>query len=257
MEKLNSSNTNFFEEYFLIKKFYLECEIPTETSLSILSSSTFNTLMEHCRGVGQKNFTEEEQDEWMVNLQPILKQSLIIARQLCNERYKHCLKHFHSEATIEKHLVINQSTIKNAGFGLFSAKRIEEGQIVCYYTGLIHNYKSKSQEKDSSYIALVGYVDEFDEDIFVNPQPLPFVKARYINDPLNESKCNVMWQKNADLGDKILRSCLGAVMSQCVLEIVATKTIEIGDEICISYGEQYWQESDIEGTVLSSSYKMY
>ena len=59
----------------------------------------------------------------------------------------------------------------------------------------------------------------------VDPGPLPQVKARYINDPLNESLTNCKF-----------------VVQEYRAVIVSTKTINPGDELFMPYGEAYWAQ---------------
>jgi hypothetical protein len=104
------------------------------------------------------------------------------------------------EEAHDRHLIASKSGIPDAGLGLFfdPSSRLEEevsndgedgtsidaGTILCYYAGHIHNYHSAKGLKDRSYLMLV------DGDILVDPGPLPQIKARYINDPLNDQFVN-------------------------------------------------------------------
>jgi hypothetical protein len=135
----------------------------------------------------------------------------------------------------DRHLVASKSGIPNAGLGLFfdpstgleeevsndgeDGTSIDTGTIICYYTGHIHNYHSAKGLKDTSYLMLVN------GGILVDAAPLPQIKARYINDPLNEKFVNCKF-----VPDK-LRSAL-----------VATRRITRGEELFASYGDAYWAQ---------------
>ena len=138
------------------------------------------------------------------------------------------------ELCLDEWLNPQPSTIPNAGLGLFyatSAERIvEEGEILCYYCGHIHNFLSVKVIEDKSYLMLVS------GDMFVDPGPLPSIKARYINDPLNEDVVNCKYIPQT----KKYRSA-----------VVATRMIHPGEELFASYGEDYWSRQDQPGTVIS------
>jgi len=61
------------------------------------------------------------------------------------------------------------------------------------------------------------------EDILVDPGPLLHIKARYINDPLNEKYVNCKY-----------------VPEKFRSAVIATRDIHRGEEIFASYGDGYW-----------------
>lgn len=137
------------------------------------------------------------------------------------------------ELAMDNDLCPDKSAIENAGEGLFfrpssSRRLIQKGDILCYYCGHIHNFHSSKRLKDKSYLMLVL------NDVFVDPGPLRNIKARYINDPLNEEfwNCKFVPQPEFD---------------RCA--VVATRDIVPGEELFVSYGESYWANQDCEGTV--------
>lgn len=97
-----------------------------------------------------------------------------------------------------------RSSIANAGLGLYvgnDSRRICKGQTICYYSGHIHNFYSSQRLVDKSFLMLVS------DDIIVDPGPLPQIKARYINDPLNEVHASTQYLARVHLqhsqsGDK-------------------------------------------------------
>jgi hypothetical protein len=140
------------------------------------------------------------------------------------------------EEAHDRHLIARKSGIPDAGLGLFfdpeevsndsedGTSTIDAGTILCYYTGHIHNYHSAKGLKDRSYLMLV------DGGILVDPGPLLQIKARYINDPLNDEFVNCKYFPD------ILRSA-----------VVATRTITRGEELFVSYGDAYWAQHETLG----------
>ena len=75
----------------------------------------------------------------------------------------------------EDDLIPKQSTIPDAGLGLFYVPRngepLRAGETICYYMGHIHDFHSSKLITDKSYLMLVQ------GDVLVDPQPLLHVKA--------------------------------------------------------------------------------
>jgi hypothetical protein len=111
------------------------------------------------------------------------------------------------------------SSIANAGIGLYSSIFIPKGKTICYYCGHIHNFHSLQTLEDTSYSMLVS------GDVFVDTGPLLHVKARYINDPLNEDYVNCMFVPEPKF-------------HRCA--VVAIRDIQRSQELFASYGETYW-----------------
>jgi hypothetical protein len=95
------------------------------------------------------------------------------------------------KAPLEEYLVASPSQIPQAGYGLFyqpeipnSTQRIPVGVTICYDYGHIHNVQSARKLSDKSYLMLVS------DNILVDPRPCLHIKARFINDPLNEDLTN-------------------------------------------------------------------
>jgi SET domain-containing protein len=73
-------------------------------------------------------------------------------------------------------------------------------------------------------------------EVLVDPGPLPNIKARYINDLLNELYVNTKYVPEP--------AC-----DRCA--VVATRNIKPGEGLFVSYGEAYWANQGYEGTVNS------
>lgn len=138
------------------------------------------------------------------------------------------------QQALDKHMVAKTSKIKDAGLGLFyvppSPKEIVFGTILCYYTGHLHNFQSAKSVKDNSYLMMLQ------GDILVDPGPVKSVKARYINDPLSVEMTNCKYVPDG------FRSA-----------VVATRSIQPGDELYVTYGDTYWRGQIGMGNALSIS----
>jgi hypothetical protein len=135
------------------------------------------------------------------------------------------------QEALDSHLDAKPSNIKDAGLGLFyvppSPETIPAGTTLCHYTGHIHNFQSARSINDNSYLMMVQ------GDILVDPGPVKSVKARYINDPLNEELINCKYVPDG------LRSA-----------VVATRPIQPGDELFVAYGDIYWNGHKGMGNIL-------
>jgi hypothetical protein len=130
------------------------------------------------------------------------------------------------DVVLDDYLFPDKSSIANAGLGLYfrnPSSHIQKGQIICYMCGHIHNFHSSQRLQDSSYLLHVS------GEIFVDAGPLPQVKARYINDPLNEDYVNCKFVPEPSF-------------YRCA--VIATRDIECGEELFVSYGEAYWSNGD-------------
>ena len=143
----------------------------------------------------------------------------------------------HPTGKYETQLKVAPSTIEGAGNGLFALTAIPKGDTVCHYTGYRHDYQSQKRLRDRSYVLkLQNGWPKYDRrnDGFVDALPTREVLARYINDPRNEDKCNVKFEYIQQPG-----------VWHC--PVVALRDIEVGEELFISYGPRYWEESRMIG----------
>lgn len=185
---------------------------------------------EECHADDQQ-MLEQEQD----NLAELQRRCLQV-RDLMNQRLPPQV------SLLEHQLVCHASRIPNSGKGLFykpvDSERagdetpIPVGEILCYYYGHIHDFHSTKQLTDTSYLMLVG------GNVFVDPRLCPDIKARYINDPLNEALVNCKFVPEP----MSFRSA-----------VVSTREIHPQTELFISYGDFYWSQQSIKGTVFVGS----
>ena len=130
------------------------------------------------------------------------------------------------------------SSIPGAGLGLFyepispnAECSISKGSLLCYYYGHLHDFHSAKLLTDRRYLMLVR------EGIMVDPGPLPHIKARYINDPLNADFVNCKFVPESD--------------NYCSA-VIATRSIEPREEIFVSYGDGYWSQHLTPGRPIKS-----
>jgi len=99
---------------------------------------------------------------------------------------------------------------------------------VCFYSGHIHSFRSIKHLQDKRYLILV------EGNVLVDPGPLPNVKARYINDPVDPRFVNCEYVPQS----RKFRSA-----------VVATREILPNEELFCSYGDAYWAMQDMSGRV--------
>lgn len=242
-----------FAPYHVLRQWYVDSDnMPTpEQCQEYFQDDRYTSLVQHLKQHRQQPLNAEEHNEWGCHLQPLLKEALATARLVSNEKVRGALTQYHSNSPLDQRLVVQDSTIVDAGLGLFngSTRPILKGETVCHYTGLIHNHQSKREQEDQSYMASVGYVNSFDEDVFVDPKSVLGVKARYMNDPIDHSLTNVKWgEHTTDVAKDWV--CVG-------IGIIATKNIAPEEEIFVSYGDEYWSQSGVKGTVFGGNDTTY
>jgi len=125
-------------------------------------------------------------------------------------------------------LFVKESTMPNCGKGLFTSVDIKKGMLVIEYTGekitwaegLKRNENHKAQSPYLFYITAKNCIDaEYTIDAL----------ARYANDAKGHTKVKAL-NNNAEY----------AVIKR-VPYIMATKNIKAGEEIFVSYGDDYWK----------------
>jgi hypothetical protein len=136
------------------------------------------------------------------------------------------------QEALDEELVAKTSAIPDAGLGLFyeparQDKPIPAGTILCYYTGHMHNFQSARK------LQFRNYLMNTQGDVLVDPRLLPHIKARYINDPLNEDMINCRF-----------------VPEEFRAAVVATREIRPGQELFASYGNAYWSQHESLGRIL-------
>ena len=118
-----------------------------------------------------------------------------------------------------EHFEVRNSNIVNAGKGLFSKVRINKGDTIGHYTGIVVSDEEAEQEPhvDSHYIVWVC------KDCNIVGEGPKASHTRYINhhtSPNSQFVVSTRWKK---------------------ARIEATRTIQPGQEVFVDYGEEYWE----------------
>eukprot|EP00586_Coscinodiscus_wailesii_P014645 CAMPEP_0172495340 /NCGR_PEP_ID=MMETSP1066-20121228/67930_1 /TAXON_ID=671091 /ORGANISM="Coscinodiscus wailesii, Strain CCMP2513" /LENGTH=229 /DNA_ID=CAMNT_0013266927 /DNA_START=29 /DNA_END=718 /DNA_ORIENTATION=+ len=143
----------------------------------------------------------------------------------------------HPQGDYEDALLVRSSTIEGAGNGLFTSVYLGKGTVVCHYSGTRHDYHSQKKIVDRQYLLKLqnGYPkNSRRNDGFIDAGPCLDVKARFINDPGNDDKINVKFEHIREPGTWFC-------------PVVAQRDIDAGEELFISYGPRYWNESRMIG----------
>ncbi len=123
-------------------------------------------------------------------------------------------------------LIVKKSRLPNAGKGLFTTKPIKKGSKVIEYRGEVINWKEYERRvaKDED-----GYLFHFNNNYCLDAFNTPQYKARYANDAEGLSK--IPGLTNNSEYEVEGKKCF----------IIATKDIKAGEEIFVSYTEEYWE----------------
>jgi len=122
-------------------------------------------------------------------------------------------------------LLVKKSTLPGAGKGLFTSKRILKDEKIVEYKGEIIDWKEyeKRVKEDKD-----GYLFYINKKRCIDAYNTPQYKARYANDAAGLSR--VKGLKNNAVYEIFDDKCF----------IVATRDIESGEEIFVSYSKDYW-----------------
>ncbi len=199
--------------------------------------------------------TRTDGDDYIEDLARLRKRSSFVQNLFNNQ-----LSELSIETTRwESSLVVQPSQIPGAGMGLFyhplshrrdtsestninDAKKIlPSGSVVCYYTGMVHTHSSASGLQDKSYLMWIR------GNTLVDPKSMPHIKARYINDPLNDNIVNCAYcpakipnrKNDEEVHEDTIRT-----------SVVTTRDILPGEELFVSYGDVYWSKQPVCGSRL-------
>lgn len=125
-------------------------------------------------------------------------------------------------ALLEKELEVKHSTIPGSGKGLFTKIFIPKGTRIIEYTGKITTWKEVKDDWSNVYLYTI------DPKHVIDARNNKKSLARYANDAKGLTRIKGM-SNNAEFENDGLRAFL-----------VATKNIEAGEEILVSYGKPYW-----------------
>lgn len=125
-------------------------------------------------------------------------------------------------AFLEKQLVIKESTLPNAGKGLFTTKFIPKGERIVEYKGKITTWKEAKKNKDNGYIFHI--TDKHVIDALTYKKAL----ARYANDAAGIARIKGVTNNSEYINDEDR------------IYIEAKRDIPAGSEIFVGYGKDYW-----------------
>lgn len=126
-------------------------------------------------------------------------------------------------ALLEKQLLVKTSTLPNTGKGLFTKKPIEKGTRIVEYKGKITTWK----EVENDYAN--GYIYTVNPDYVIDAKNYKNALARYANDARGLTRVKGITNNATYIND------------DTAVYIVATKDIDAGAEIFVSYGKEYWE----------------
>jgi len=140
------------------------------------------------------------------------------------------INNFILERIETKSLYVDKSTIPNAGQGLFAKRDFKKGEMICNFRGdLIDNEELAKRDVGGERS---HYFIEIRPDLTLDVYNSNCM-ARYANDAEGNEKIGKSNNSEINLN----RKDSGAF-------IVATRDIKAGEEIFLSYGEQYWKNID-------------
>lgn len=143
-----------------------------------------------------------------------------------------CVNKYLCRMTIpDKELYVAKSTIPAAGKGLFTKVDIKKGTLIVEYVGKIQPWKEVKEEVDNDYIYYIN------SKHVINARPVMDALARYANDGEGREKVKGI-SNNSKYSRKGLRVFIKAV-----------KDIAAGDEILVSYGDEYWEQDVVNREV--------
>jgi uncharacterized protein len=135
---------------------------------------------------------------------------------------------------LDKYLYVSQSTIPNAGKGLFARRAFADGAVIGEYTGErlgLEALKNVATDK-TYYIQTMEYYDSVKKKT-IGAHIIDGIaltnKMRWINDP------------------RYYPELLNATMKQDGrgrVFVYATRLITANEEIFMSYGDDYWRQED-------------
>lgn len=127
-------------------------------------------------------------------------------------------------------LYLKRSTIPGAGKGLFTKSQFKRGDEICEYEGEILPWAECQKRADQGY---EGYVFFITRNRCIDAYFTPEAIGRYANDARGLTRVEGL-KNNAQYEIKTRGGIKRAF-------IIATRTINPGDEILVDYGADYWQ----------------
>ncbi len=127
-------------------------------------------------------------------------------------------------ALLRKQLYIKESTLPNAGKGLFTTKAIPKGTRIIEYTGKRSTWKEVKDDDGKN-----GYIFYINRNNVIDARPNKRAYARYANDARGLVRVKGIVNNSDYVVDGL----------KCYIE--STKDIPAGAEIFVDYGRDYWK----------------
>lgn len=126
-------------------------------------------------------------------------------------------------ALLEKHLIVKPSQLPNSGNGLFTKVFIPKGTRIVEYKGRITTWNDVKDDHDN------GYIYTINNNHVIDAKKTMRALARYANDARGLSRIKGV-TNNCDYVNDGLKAY-----------IESKKDIQPGEEILVSYGDEYWK----------------
>jgi len=126
-------------------------------------------------------------------------------------------------ALLEKHLSVKESTIPDAGMGLYTSVAIPKGTQIVEYKGKITTWKEVQHNEGTN-----GYIFFVNRNHVIDARRTKSALARYANDARGLKRVK-----------GLLNNCVYETVKGKVY-IKSVKDIPAGAEILVDYGKDYW-----------------
>lgn len=151
------------------------------------------------------------------------------------------MNNIHDRSTREHHtaLYVSQSRLRDGGNGIFTQKKIKQGDTICEYFGRYITRRDYLSGRENKHYC-VGNKEETYIISALNEQGEIVCAGGYINDILDDilTNCAFKW-----IGDRCF--------------IVASQDIDIGEELYISYGWEFWMSPEWNVDILRMARDCY
>lgn len=124
-------------------------------------------------------------------------------------------------------LVIKNSLIPNAGSGVYTSEAIPNGACIDYYVGMKCKYPL------SSYFIECGKHKDTGEPYGIDAGAYPRCYMAMLND-VYQSEYKVNCEFRISICDKEEKDC--------IVSVYAIRDICAGEELFVSYGDEYWKK---------------
>ena len=151
---------------------------------------------------------------------------------------------------------VKESRIPNAEKGLFTRKKVVQGDFITFYTGMIVDpqFAKTLTGNDRKYLLHVSGTGVAGLVCKGNQNGLGFY-ANSIHPSINRPKVNAKYdmKKIEILSGQSLKGIKYVVGMEIKIPIVATREIKKGKEVIVNYGDSYWHTNEITEPLVQRS----